>query len=47
MNDSPSIVSNDALHRSESRYSWLFETARDGILLLNADTAQIEAVNPY
>lgn len=31
---------------SESRYRRLFETARDGILLLNADTAQIEDVNP-
>jgi PAS domain S-box-containing protein len=38
---------SDALRRSESRYRRLFETARDGILLLNADTAQIEDVNPY
>ncbi len=30
-----------------SRYRRLFETALDGILLLNADTAQIEDVNPY
>lgn len=37
----------DALRVSESRYRRLFETARDGILLLNADTAQIEDVNPY
>lgn len=36
-----------ALRHSESRYRRLFETARDGILLLNADTAQIEDVNPY
>ena len=36
-----------ALRTSESRYRRLFETARDGILLLNADTAQIEEVNPY
>jgi len=36
-----------ALRVSESRYRRLFETARDGILLLNADTAQIEDVNPY
>lgn len=36
-----------ALRISESRYRRLFETARDGILLLNADTAQIEDVNPY
>ena len=32
---------------SESRYRRLFETAQDGILLLNADTALIEDVNPY
>ena len=36
-----------ALRTSESRYRRLFETARDGILLLNSDTAQIEDVNPY
>ena len=36
-----------ALEDSESRYRRLFETARDGILLLNVDTAQIEDVNPY
>lgn len=36
-----------ALRRSELRYRRLFETARDGILLLNAKTAQIEDVNPY
>jgi PAS domain S-box-containing protein len=36
-----------ALRVSESRYRRLFETARDGILLLNSDTAQIEDVNPY
>jgi PAS domain S-box-containing protein len=47
MSDSSSILSNDALRISESRYRRLFETARDGILLLNADTAQIEDVNPY
>ena len=39
--------SAEALRASESRYRRLFETARDGILLLNADTAQIEDVNPY
>jgi diguanylate cyclase (GGDEF)-like protein/PAS domain S-box-containing protein len=36
-----------ALRQSELRYRRLFETARDGILLLNAQTAQIEDVNPY
>lgn len=47
----PSIASAEAADRalriSESRYRRLFETARDGILLLNADTGQIEDVNPY
>jgi len=38
---------HEALRISESRYRRLFETARDGILLLNSDTAQIEDVNPY
>lgn len=47
MSDLPSILPNDALRFSESRYRRLFETARDGILLLNADTAQIEDANPY
>ncbi|HUW53298.1 MAG TPA: EAL domain-containing protein [Rhodanobacter sp.] len=37
----------EALRVSESRYRRLFETAKDGILLVNADTAQIEDVNPY
>ena len=37
----------EALRVSECRYRRLFETAQDGILLLNADTAQIEDVNPY
>jgi len=47
MSDSPSMLNSIALRISESRYRRLFETARDGILLLNADTAQIEDVNPY
>ncbi|MDO8412391.1 MAG: diguanylate cyclase, partial [Gallionellaceae bacterium] len=37
----------DALRFSESRYRRLFESARDGILLLNFETAAIEDVNPY
>jgi PAS domain S-box-containing protein/putative nucleotidyltransferase with HDIG domain len=36
-----------ALRQAESRYRRLFETARDGILLINSSTAQIEDVNPY
>jgi diguanylate cyclase (GGDEF)-like protein/PAS domain S-box-containing protein len=43
----PSDGALDALRVSESRYRRLFEAARDGILLLNSDTAQIEDVNPY
>lgn len=45
--DAPSDRALKALRVSESRYRRLFETARDGILLLNSDTAQIEDVNPY
>jgi diguanylate cyclase (GGDEF)-like protein/PAS domain S-box-containing protein len=41
------IPTREALRISESRYRRLFETARDGILLINAETAQIEDVNPY
>jgi diguanylate cyclase (GGDEF)-like protein/PAS domain S-box-containing protein len=41
------VIEVEKLRVSESRYRRLFETARDGILLLNADTAQIEDVNPY
>lgn len=45
--DEPGDLALKALRESESRYRRLFETAQDGILLLNADTAQIEEVNPY
>ncbi|MDP2240156.1 MAG: sensor domain-containing diguanylate cyclase [Burkholderiales bacterium] len=45
--DTPSDPMLKALRASESRYRRLFESARDGILLLNSDTAQIEDVNPY
>ena len=45
--DASGNLAREALRVSESRYRRLFETARDGILLLNADTAQIEDVNPY
>ena len=37
----------EALRISEARYRRLFETAQDGIVLLNAQTAQIEDVNPF
>jgi len=36
-----------ALKRSEIRYRRLFETAEDGILILDAITGQILDVNPY
>ena len=35
------------LHASELRYRRLFETAKDGILILDADTAEIVDVNPF
>jgi len=37
----------DLLRESESRYRRLFETAKDGILLLDAVTGQITDVNPF
>jgi PAS domain S-box-containing protein len=36
-----------ALKASELRYRRLFETAQDGILILNAGTGQIDDVNPF
>lgn len=38
---------DQALRASEVRYRRLFETAQDGILILNADTGQIDDVNPF
>jgi PAS domain S-box-containing protein len=37
----------DAMLVSELRYRRLFEAARDGILILNADSGQIVDVNPF
>src|SRR3990172_8179436 len=37
----------DALKASEVRYRRLFETAKDGILLLDADTGRINDSNPF
>ena len=37
----------EALRSSETRYRRLFETAQDGILILDAETAQISDVNPF
>jgi PAS domain S-box-containing protein len=36
----------DALRVSETRYRRLFETAKDGILILNAETGEINDANP-
>ncbi len=37
----------EALKFSEKRYRRLFETAQDGILILDAETGQISDVNPF
>ncbi|MDO9027831.1 MAG: PAS domain S-box protein, partial [Candidatus Roizmanbacteria bacterium] len=37
----------EALKNSEKRYRRLFETAQDGILILDAETGQISDVNPF
>jgi formate hydrogenlyase transcriptional activator len=37
----------EALKISETRYRRLFEAAQDGILILDAETGQIEDVNPF
>ena len=39
--------SEEALKVSETRYRRLFESARDGILILEAETGQISDVNPF
>jgi PAS domain S-box-containing protein len=39
--------SYDALAASEARYRRLFESARDGILILDVDTGKIVDVNPF
>ncbi len=36
-----------SMKESETRYRRLFETARDGILILNADTGRITDANPF
>ena len=37
----------DAVRESELRYRRLFETARDGILIVDAATGRVEDANPY
>jgi formate hydrogenlyase transcriptional activator len=39
--------SEEGLKISETRYRRLFESARDGILILDAETGQISDVNPF
>ncbi|MFA5125027.1 MAG: PAS domain S-box protein [Patescibacteria group bacterium] len=41
------IKVRESLVRSEQKYRRLFEAAKDGILILNAKTGEIEEVNPY
>ena len=40
-------LTDEALKESEARYRRLFETAQDGILILDAGTGQIADVNPF
>lgn len=40
-------LTEEALAISETRYRRLFETSRDGILILDADSGQIADVNPF
>lgn len=40
-------LAEEALQGSELRYRRLFESAKDGILILDADSGQILDVNPY
>jgi len=37
----------EAIRASEIRYRRLFEAARDGVLILHAETGMVEDVNPY
>jgi two-component system, cell cycle sensor histidine kinase and response regulator CckA len=41
------MLSEEALRDSEARYRRLFETAQDGILILDAKTGSITDVNPF
>jgi diguanylate cyclase (GGDEF)-like protein/PAS domain S-box-containing protein len=45
--ESKNAQADEILRDSESRYRRLFETAKDGILLLDAITGQITDVNPF
>lgn len=45
--DASGELERERTRASENRHHRLFEAAREGILLVNADTGQIEDVNPY
>jgi len=45
--DTSTEITEAALRLSERRYRRLFETAKDGILILDASTGQITDVNPF
>ena len=45
--DHDATETDEVLKASEMRYRRLFETARDGILILDAGTGQIADVNPF
>ena len=47
MDDKIDNGATESLQSSEVRYRRLFETAKDGILLLDADTGRITDVNPF
>lgn len=47
MDDKIDKGATESLQNSEVRYRRLFETAKDGILLLDADTGRITDVNPF
>ena len=41
------VSAEDELRVSELRYRRLFETSKDGILILNAETGRVVDVNPF
>ena len=41
------VLADQALIASESQYRRLFESAQDGILIVDAETGQIDDVNPF
>ncbi len=41
------LAAAEALHTSEQRYRRLFESAKDGILILDAETGTVVDVNPF